>query len=130
MTSSAAEVAAGRLDDERRDELAPLLVGDADHGDLGDVGVLEDGVLDLDRRDVLAAGDDDVLLAVRDRDVAELVDRPAVAGVEPAVDDRPRRRLGLLPVALHHDVAAGEHLALVVDGHLAADRRRRRPGSA
>ena len=43
-------VAAGRLDDERRDELAPLLVGDADHGDLGDVGVLEDGVLDLDRR--------------------------------------------------------------------------------
>ena len=70
-TSSSVSVAAGRLDDERGHQLAPLLVGDADHGDLGDVGVLEDRVLDLDRRHVLAAGDDDVLLAVGDRDVVD-----------------------------------------------------------
>ena len=33
------------------------------------------------------------------------------------------RRLGLVPVALHHHVAAGEHLAAGVDRHLAAERR-------
>ena len=45
-------------------------------------------VLDLDRRDVLAAADDDVLRAILDQDVALIVDHGHVAGVEPAVADR------------------------------------------
>src|SRR5690242_18534196 len=44
---------AGREDDERLDGLTPLLVGDADHADLGDRGVREERVLGLDRRHVL-----------------------------------------------------------------------------
>src|SRR5437870_10644078 len=100
---------AGAEHDERLHRLTPLLVGDADHGDLGDGRVLVEAVLDLDRRDVLAAGDDHVLLAVGDDDVGA-VEVPAVAGVEPAVDDRLRRVLGLLPVALEHVVGAGQHL--------------------
>ena len=63
-------------------------LGHADHRDLGDGRVREEHVLDLDRGDVLAAGDDDVLLAVADREVAVVADHAAVAGVEPAVDER------------------------------------------
>ncbi len=73
--------------------LAPLLVGHADHRrPRRTVRVAEHSVLDLDRRDVLAAADDHVLLAVGDRHVAVVVDRAAVAGVEPAVDVAWRRR--------------------------------------
>src|ERR1700712_3344721 len=43
--------------DEGGDDFAPLLVGDADHGHLGNLGMAEDRILDLDRADVLAAGD-------------------------------------------------------------------------
>ena len=69
MRSRSVAVAPGAQHDERLDRLAPLLVGHADHRDLGHRGVLEQAVLDLDRRHVLAAGDDDVLLPVGDRDV-------------------------------------------------------------
>src|SRR5689334_16035326 len=103
------------LHHQRLDGLAPLLVRYADDGDLRDVGMAEDDVLDLDRRNVLAAGDDHVLLAVADRQVALVVDGAAVAGVEPAALQRLRRLLRLLPVALEDDVGTGEHLALGVD---------------
>src|SRR5436190_2294385 len=61
-------------DDEGLDGLAPLLIGDTDDADLGDGGMLIDAIFDLDRRDVLAAGDDHVLLAVADRHVVLVVD--------------------------------------------------------
>src|SRR5581483_2142397 len=69
-----------------------------------------------------APGDDHVLLPVADREIAVAVDRPAVTGVEPAVDDRLRGRLGLFPVPVEHDVGAGEHLAFVVDADGHAER--------
>src|SRR3954447_6672483 len=78
------DLAAGSPYDDRLDGLAPLLVRHTDHGALGDALERVDAVLDLDGRDVLAAGDDHVLLAVVDREVALVVDRAAVAGVEPA----------------------------------------------
>src|SRR6267378_5626452 len=58
--------------DEGLDGLAPLLVGHADDRDLGHRGMLEQAVLHLDGRDILAARDDDVLLAVGDGDVGAL----------------------------------------------------------
>ncbi len=89
--------------------------------------MLEQGVLDLDGRHVLAARDDDVLLAIGDHEVGLVVDRATVAGVEPPVDDGLRRLRRLVPVAVHHDVAAGQHLTLVVDGHLHPEDRSPRP---
>ena len=47
--------------------------------------------------------------------VVLVVDGAAVAGVEPPVLDGVGRLVGLLPVALHHVVAAREHLTLGVD---------------
>jgi hypothetical protein len=75
----------------------------------------EQGVLDLDRGDVLAAGDDHVLLAVGDRQVVLVVDHAAVAGVEPVVGEGGRRWPRARPVAREHDVAAGQDLAVFVD---------------
>src|SRR5947209_12145923 len=48
--------------------LAPLIVWDGDDGGLHHGRMLDDDLLDLDRRDVLAAGDDHVLAAVPDLD--------------------------------------------------------------
>src|SRR3712207_9499389 len=57
----------------------------------GGVGV--QGPLDLHRGDVLAAGDDDVLAAVPDLQVAVRVDDREVPGAEPAGSAvRPRQR--------------------------------------
>ena len=91
--------------------LAALVVGRGDHRALEDGRVGGDRDLDLDRRDVLAGADDDVLRAVLDQDVARVVDRGHVAGVEPAVADRRGRRLGVAVVAVHHGVAADDDLA-------------------
>src|ERR1700754_3946588 len=63
----------------------PLLVGHADDGDLGDRGMLGQYPLDLDRVDVLAAGDDHVLEPVLDEDVAALIDPADVTAPKPTV---------------------------------------------
>src|SRR6185295_11975781 len=113
-------------DHEGLDGLAPFLVGDADHRDLGHRGMLEQAVLDLDGRHVLAPGDDHVLLAVADRD-ERVVGVAAVAGVEPAVHDGLGRLLGLVPVPLEDVVGASEHLALGIHAHAHAHRGHARP---
>ena len=64
-----------------------LLVGNADHRHVGDRRMAEQRVLDFGRIDVLAAGDDHVLHAVVDVEVAVRVEIAGVAGVEPAVAD-------------------------------------------
>ena len=75
--------AVDRLDD-RLDLLAELVVGDADHRHVGHrQGARQDG-LDLGRVDVDAAGDDHVDLAVRQPEVAVLVEVADVAGGEHA----------------------------------------------
>src|SRR5512138_2580242 len=50
--------------DERLGPLAPLVVRNRDHRALEHRRVARDALLDLDRRDVLAARDDDVFLSV------------------------------------------------------------------
>ena len=83
--------------------------------------MLHQRVLHLDRRDVLAAADDDVLLAVAELDVAVGMHDAEVARVEPAARERLRGRLGIAEVALHHVVAAHHDLAdrRAVGGHVA-----------
>src|SRR6476469_6712903 len=95
-------------DDRRADLLAPLVVGDADDRRFADLRVLVEHLLDLARVDVVAAADDQVLLAVDDVEVALLVDAGHVAGVEPTAAHRLLGGVGALPVALH-DVVAADH---------------------
>ena len=72
------------------------------HRGLHDGGVPVEDLLDLERRDVLAAGDDDVLRAVLDLDVAVRVPHRQVAGVEPAAAERLLGGRGIPEVPLHH----------------------------
>ena len=70
--------------DEGAGRFAPAFVGAGDDGGVEYGGVAVEDGFDLDRRDVLAAGDDDVLGAVLQLDIAVLVHHAEVAGVEPA----------------------------------------------
>src|SRR5258708_2693048 len=75
--------------EERDDHLAPFLVGDAEHRDVGYFRVAVENVLDLLGRDVLTLADDDVLDAAGDEDRAVLVEAPEVTGAqEPVVGER------------------------------------------
>src|SRR5215210_353966 len=76
--------AAGPADHEGLHGLPAVLVGDADGDGLGDVGVLEEDLLDLARVDVVAARQDHVLLPVDYIEVAVLVHPGHVPGVKPA----------------------------------------------
>ena len=89
----------------------PLRIGLGHHGRGQHGGVAVEHVFHLDRRDVLAAGDDDVLAAVLDLDVAVGVLHGQVAAVEPAAGKGFLGGLGVLQVALHGDVAAEHDLA-------------------
>ena len=68
-------------------------------------------LLDLDRVDVLAAGDDHVLLAVDERQIAVLAELAQVASEEPAVPDCVAGRVFHLPIADEDVVAADDELA-------------------
>ncbi len=73
-----------RHDDQQR-PFVPLGMGDADHRRLGDVGMADGEILDVDRRNPFAARLDHVFGAVGDLHVAFGIDRRDVAGVEEAV---------------------------------------------
>ncbi len=75
-------------------------------------------VLDLTRRDVLTAGDHDVLRPVDDVDQTVIVDGGDVAGVQPAAVDRTGRGLGVVQVAGAHLAARDEQLAGPARGHV------------
>ena len=79
--------------------LAETVVGRADHRHLAHAGVAREHVLDLERMDVLAAGDDHVVQPAVDPEVAVRVEVPGVARVVPAVADRLRVGVGPVPVA-------------------------------
>src|SRR3989475_4069667 len=119
--------------DERLRHLAPLRVRHGDHRHLEHVGVACDRLLDLDGRDVLAARDDDVLLAVAQLDVAVGVHDGHVAGVEPAAAESLGGGGGIVEVAGHDVIAPHHHFSqrlgvrrhvahlLVDDAELAGD---------
>ena len=103
---------AGLHHHDRLDRFAPFVVGDADHRDFGDIGVVADRALDFGGIDVLAAGDDHVLDAVVDVEVAVLVHVAGIAGAQPAVAvERLGGRLRQVPVAHHVGAGAGGDLA-------------------
>ena len=71
-------------DDHCSHDFSPLRVGESDHGDIGDGGVLADRALDFGRRDGLPARADDIACASDDRYIALVVDHSEVARVVPA----------------------------------------------
>ena len=109
----------GVVDRDQRGDVGPPV---ADDDRLRDEARCLQRVLEVLRRDVLAAGgDDQILLAVGDLQEAVRVDLAEVAGAEPAVVGEGRcRRLGILVVAAEDGVAAHEDLAVLVEPDLAA----------
>ena len=113
---------------DQRDRVGPAV---AVHHGLGDPARLLEVVLDVGRREVLAArGDDDVLLAAGDEEEAVLVERAEVARVQPAVDDRAEARVVVLVVAAEDVRALDQDLAVVGDPDLAARAAACRPSRA
>lgn len=89
----------------------PFVVSTSDHTTGRHGRVLVERILHFDRRDVLAAGDDDVLGAILELDVAVGVHDTEIAGMKPAAGERLIRRFAVLQVALHDDVATEHHFA-------------------
>ncbi len=104
--------------------LAPPLVGHGDDGGFDHPGMGHDLVLQLDRRDPLAARLDHVLGPVADLHEAEAVERTDVPGAEPSVMEPFRSRLAVVgagdPRAPHLELAdrftvVGEDRPVLVD---------------
>ena len=104
--------------DEGRDDLAPALVRHAGDGHLGHGRMQRQAALDLDRRDVLAAGDDHVVDATGDEEIAVGVQIPGVARKIPALAQRLGVGVGAAPIALERFVAQEERddFAFLADG--------------
>src|SRR5690606_22496375 len=83
------------------DVFAPLAVGDADHGDLGDGFVLRDGVFDLAGRELVAAHLQDVGGGAADDGDHAVVNAHDVAGLEPAIMKRSAGGVVVVPIAAH-----------------------------
>ncbi len=104
----------------------PFRIGHADDAAIGDIGMFEQHTFDLGGVDVLAAGNDHVLLAVMDPEITVIVARADIAGAIPAVMQRFARRSLVAPVfeeyvgAAHGDLAGclgGKLIATVVNDH-------------
>ena len=74
--------------------------------------MLEHDLLDLDRRDVLAAADDDVLRAILNLQIPVRVQDRDVTRMKVAARERLRGRGRIVVVTLHHVVATHDNLAL------------------
>jgi hypothetical protein len=75
-----------------------------------DARMLEQHALDLLRIDVGAVVNDDLLPAAAEVEIPVLIGAHDVARIEPAVDERPRRRLLVFPVADAGGIGLDPHL--------------------
>ena len=91
--------------------LDPSLVGDADQGDFEDLRMADERGFDFSAVHVLAAGDDDVLLAVDDEDESLLVMANKVTRVKPTPPERLGVGVGVLPVTEHQVRPAVDNLS-------------------
>src|SRR5579883_3080563 len=99
--------------------------------------MLVDRLLDHLRIDIEAAGEDHVLLAVEDEEIAVVIHDADVAGEKTAIRKSCGGFLRPVPVALHHvlaldpqlaDLAGAEHAMRIIERHhLDRDARERKP---
>ena len=97
--------------DDRLDRFAPFGVGDPDHRHLADRLVPHQHLLDFPRINVFSPTDDHVVRAVHQEEVTGFIKISHVTGVKPASSERTGRGVRIAPVALHHQVAAGDNLS-------------------
>src|ERR1700731_2343804 len=83
-----------------RDDLAPFLVDYTDHGDFEHGRMKRKTAFDLDRRNVLAPGNDHVVDPAGDKQIAVTVDETGIAGEIPALTQGLGVRIGPAPVPL------------------------------
>src|SRR5262249_47282981 len=112
------EISPGTRRHEAQWHLAVDVVAHAERAGVGDVRVLEQAVRDLERGDVDAALDDDVLLAPGDVDVALVVAPREIAVAEATVRNR-AALAGPLPVGGCELTAVDDHLAFFAGRKLA-----------
>src|ERR1700722_6317080 len=98
-------------DDDGLDRFAPALIGNPDNGDICDVRMMKERVLDFSGIDILSARHDHLLDAVVDVEIALLVEISRIARVQPAVDNGPGGNGLILPIALRHDWPPDNHFA-------------------
>src|SRR5690606_1643000 len=97
--------------DERVRRFAPFLMRHADHCGFKHGRVTQQYALELDRRDILPAADNHVLVAVADLHVAVRMHHSGVPRMEPAAAEGLRGCFRIVVVPLHHDVSAHHDLA-------------------
>ncbi len=104
--------------DKGGDDLAPPLIGKTDDGDLEHRRMKRKTAFDLDRRDILAAGNDHVVDAAGHEQIAIAVDEAGIAGEIPAIPQRLRVRVGPAPVTLEGFIAGQQRddLAFLIGG--------------
>ena len=104
-------IAAGFDLDDRAGDLTESLVGESDDGNVLDLGIFLEEVLDLDGIDILAAGYDNVLLTVYEEVEAVLVLSCHITGIEPAIMQCSGSSLGIVIVLKHYAGALNTELA-------------------
>src|ERR1700733_1800752 len=95
---------------------------DADHAGVDDGGMLVERILDFDAVDVFAAADQHVLGAIEDVTETLGVETGDIAGAQPAIDERFRGGLWILPVAADDARALDHELAHAARRHRVAVR--------
>ena len=100
-------IRAGMSDHECKRGFAPAIMGHTDHGHVAHRRMFADHLLEIARKDIEAAADDHVLLAIENRQEAVFVEPPDIARADegaPALitPDEFRGFLGLAVIALHH----------------------------
>ena len=106
-------VALGDLDEGQH--LFVIAGGPAHHGGLNDLRVIVDRGLYLRRVDIEPAVDDQLFRAAQDVQVTVFVERPQIAGAQPAIlAEDFGGFLGVLVVALHDVGPTGQDLALAI----------------
>src|ERR1700730_15169855 len=91
--------------------LAPLFVRHRNHSRFKYGRMCENGFLYFERRNVFAAADDDVFLAIDDKEISIFIPCSHISGMEPSSAQRFVRSGRLAPVAFHYAVATRDDFA-------------------
>ena len=99
---------------------AILVVGHADNSAFVNIFMLVERCFNFGRIDVLAAGDDHVLLAIKQEHETVLVHLPDIAGMKPAIPKGGRIFFGSVQIADRYVRATHYHFTALAEGYFSA----------